>query len=124
MHFSCLGLGPLKVGLFTSILFIFSPPPTELEAAYNKPFMGDAATVFVDCLQRKEDDIQYNHIEVHAKAICVIQSSGTGKSRMLTEVSLCPTARHHMTMFLLGWQTNIHTSHLSSPSKFSRLPPV
>ena len=77
-------------------------PLTELNAAYHKPLFGNAATDFVDChLRRNEDNIQYNNLEVHAKAIWVIQSSGTGKSRMLTEVHLCPTAQHHMTQFLL-----------------------
>ncbi|KIM80231.1 hypothetical protein PILCRDRAFT_9777 [Piloderma croceum F 1598] len=57
----------------------------KVDVAYNKPFVGNAATDFVKFLRGTNDDIQHGKLTVHAKAISVIQSSGMGKSRMLTE---------------------------------------
>lgn len=87
--FACLGLRSLNVSLLTDILYVFSFLLTELGVAYNHPFIGHAAIDFVDFLHRTDENIRYNNVAVYAKAISVIQSSGTGKSRMLTEVRSC-----------------------------------
>ena len=95
-----------------------------LDVAYNTPFIGNAATDFVNFLLRTDEDIRFNNLAIYTKAISVIQSSGTGKSRMLTEVRSCSTARYHLTQLLIGWQPNLYASHLSPQSTFSRLPTV
>ena len=87
----------MNVGLLTDILYVFSLPLTELAVAYNGPFVGNAAIDFVDFLFRTDENIRYNNVAVYAKAISVIQSSGTGKSRMLTEVHSCSTAWYDLT---------------------------
>ena len=75
----------------------------ELMEAYNKPFMRDAATNFIDYLI--EADINDNRIDkpLFFKAVAVVQSSGTGKSRMLTEVCSYVHAGIRGTDILLGW---------------------
>jgi len=49
-------------------------------------FIGDTAFDFVKYLERIDCDERMNKIALYAKAISVVQSSGTGKSRILTEV--------------------------------------
>jgi hypothetical protein len=71
--------------------------PTELDEAYNKPFIGSAAIDFVKFLPDIDDGIQGNTIKAYAKVISVLQSSGTGKSRMLIEVRPYSVDRHHLT---------------------------
>jgi hypothetical protein len=92
--------------------------------AYNTPFVGNAAIDFVTFLHDIDNDILHGKFPAYAKAISVLQSSGTGKSRMLTEVRPYSVGRHHLTESLLGWQIHLHASHLSSPSTFSRLPTI
>ncbi|KAF8726091.1 hypothetical protein AX14_008074 [Amanita brunnescens Koide BX004] len=58
----------------------------KLDTAYSKPFVGNAATDFVKFLNDADNDIQSNKLLAYAKIISVLQSSGMGKSRMLTEV--------------------------------------
>ena len=52
-------------------------------------------------------------LSIYARAISIIQSSGMGKSRLLTEVRLYSIGRHHLTESLLGWQAHLHAPHLS-----------
>ena len=96
----------------------------ELDAAYSKPFLGKTATNFVDFLVETDNDIQRGNLEIYAKAISIVQSSGTGKSRLLTEVRLYSIRRQYSTLYLLGWQTHIHAPHLSPPSIRTRLPAI
>ncbi|KAF8325743.1 hypothetical protein F5887DRAFT_1289437 [Amanita rubescens] len=58
----------------------------QLGVAYSKPFVGNAATDFVKFLHDTDNDIRSNKLLAYAKIISVLQSSGMGKSRMLTEV--------------------------------------
>ncbi|KIM86830.1 hypothetical protein PILCRDRAFT_4708 [Piloderma croceum F 1598] len=58
----------------------------KLDVAYNKPFVGNAATDLIKHLRVDDHDIRCDKLEVYAKAISVLQSSGMGKLRMLTEV--------------------------------------
>jgi len=55
-----------------------------LRDAYNKPFRGKVADDFVDYLIKTDGAM--DHEFTYAKAVAVVQSSGTGKSRMLNEV--------------------------------------
>ena len=86
--------------------------PTVLADAYEQPFIGDAPDVFIKHLTRLEES---RATEVfYAKVVNVIQSSGTGKSRMLSEVGQvfvlsCPTS-----IFSLGGKKCIHPSGLPS----------
>lgn len=59
-----------------------------LHDAYSKPFRGQAAQDFVAFLLKADAEAQRNEKFLYAKMITVVQSSGTGKSRMLTEVRL------------------------------------
>ena len=94
-----------------------------LDATYSMLFLGNTATNFVDSL-KIGNDIHYNNLVIYARAISVLQSSGIGKSHLLTDVSLYSIGRHYLTSFLLGWQIHAHAAHLSLPSKWSRLPAV
>ena len=57
-----------------------------LSEAYNIPFAGNASQEFVRFLRDNDDAVKRHTTNLYAKAISVVQSSGTGKSRMLTEV--------------------------------------
>jgi hypothetical protein len=76
---------------------MFTHCPLELSAAYNRPFLGSTATDFVNSLLKTGDDIQHDSLPIYAKAISILQSSGTGKSRLLTEVRLYSIGKHHLT---------------------------
>jgi len=58
-----------------------------LRDAYTKPFRSTFAEDFLAHLSQLDEDVWRRKISVYAKAIPVVQSSGTGKSRLLTEVS-------------------------------------
>jgi hypothetical protein len=60
--------------------------PTALDVAYTPPFVGTAAADFLEFLHRTDEDIQSDRFVAYAKTISVLQNSGMGKSRMLTEV--------------------------------------
>ena len=68
-----------------------------LDAAYSTPFLGNTAAEFVDSLLKTGDDIRHDSLPIYARAISILQSSGTGKSRLLTEVRLYSIGRHHLT---------------------------
>ena len=68
-----------------------------LDAAYSKPFLGNTATDFVDFLISTGNDIRHDSLPIYARAISIVQSSGTGKSRLLTEVRLYSIGRHYLT---------------------------
>ncbi|KAF8343349.1 hypothetical protein F5887DRAFT_886857, partial [Amanita rubescens] len=58
-----------------------------LGKAYTQQFIGDSATEFIKHLEHADiNDEGSNGRPLYAKVIFVVQSSGTGKSRMLTEV--------------------------------------
>ena len=57
---------------------------TGLAEAYEQPFIGDAADAFIAHLTRLKD-VEREKV-FYAKVVAVVQSSGTGKSRMLSEV--------------------------------------
>jgi hypothetical protein len=57
-----------------------------LRAAYDAEFLGDGATYFLEHLNNMDIDAQAPDTVIYAKAISIVQSSGTGKSRMMTEV--------------------------------------
>jgi hypothetical protein len=67
-----------------------------LDAAYSKPFLGNTATDFVDSLNTG-NDIRHDNLGIYARAISILQSSGMGKSRLLTEVRLYSIDRHYLT---------------------------
>lgn len=67
-----------------------------MSEAYNKPFVGNGALDFVDFLLRSEADVRSGKNLTYAKAVSVLQSSGTGKSRTLTEVC-SPLSSNHVT---------------------------
>ncbi|KAF8327857.1 hypothetical protein F5887DRAFT_924568 [Amanita rubescens] len=59
----------------------------RLGKAYTQQFIGDFATKFIKHIERADlADQTMEERPLYAKAISVVQSSGTGKSRMLTEV--------------------------------------
>lgn len=59
----------------------------RLGEAYAQDFIGDSATDFIECLEQADVEQEGNEKKpLYAKAISVVQSSGTGKSRLLTEV--------------------------------------
>lgn len=74
--------------------------------AYNKPFLGKAAEILIQSLRDYDHEIQHKNEPAYAKAISVLQSSGTGKSRMLTEVSPYSIGGHHLTS---RYQVGRHT---------------
>ena len=57
--------------------------------AYTQYFIGEYATKFINHLEQADGKVDRNELNLYAKAISVVQSSGTGKSRMLTEVRPC-----------------------------------
>ena len=57
--------------------------------AYTQDFVGDSTTKFIKHLEQADGKEDRNELNLYAKAISVVQSSGTGKSRMLTEVCSC-----------------------------------
>jgi len=59
---------------------------TGLAEAYKTKFIGNAAINFVKFIKIFEDGLIFPRYELYGKVIPVVQSSGTGKSRMLTEV--------------------------------------
>jgi hypothetical protein len=74
--------------------------------------MGSAAANLIDYLQAAEDE---SDPCLYAKAISIVQSSGMGKSRMLTEArSFYSSDLRDLTEFVLGWSTRVHPSHLPS----------
>ena len=61
-----------------------------LGKAYKQEFIGDFATEFINHIKQADlTDGKLAGIPLYVKAISVVQSSGTGKSRMLTEVCTC-----------------------------------
>ena len=92
--------------------------------AYSKPFVGNGATDFVKFLHDVDNDIQSNKFLAYTKTISVLQSSGMGKSRMLTEVLPYSIGRKYLTESLLGWQSHLHASHLPPSSKIPGLPTI
>lgn len=68
-----------------------------LDAAYSKPFLGNTAADFVDSLLNTGNDIRHDNLAIYARAISILQSSGMGKSRLLTEVRLYSIGRHYLT---------------------------
>jgi hypothetical protein len=74
-----------------------------LDVAHTTPFVGTAATDFLEFLHRTDEDIQGDKFVAYAKTISVLQSSGMGKSRMLTEVRPFSIDSYHLTKSLLGW---------------------
>ncbi|KAF8510600.1 hypothetical protein JB92DRAFT_2727559 [Gautieria morchelliformis] len=59
---------------------------TELTVAYQTPFLGDAPIFFYKRLLSAEASVKMTTSMLYAKVMPVVQSSGTGKSRMLTEL--------------------------------------
>ncbi|KIL60391.1 hypothetical protein M378DRAFT_26527 [Amanita muscaria Koide BX008] len=57
----------------------------SLSDAYNTPFLGLSAKNFIDYLETVDYEVQLDQIRLYSKSVAVVQSSGTGKSRMLTE---------------------------------------
>jgi len=82
---------------------VFDKSLAGLTKAYGASFIGDTAVDFVNYLERIDDEERTNTKQIYAKAIPVVQSSGTGKSRMLTEVCSVSLLACHATKFLLGW---------------------
>jgi hypothetical protein len=76
---------------------MFPHCPLELSAAYNRPFLGKTATDFVNSLLKTGDNIRRDNLPTYARAIYILQSSGTGKSRLLTEVRIYFMGKHHLT---------------------------
>jgi hypothetical protein len=68
-----------------------------LDAAYRTPFLGNTAADFVNSLRKTDEEIHLGKLPIYARAISVLQSSGMGKSRLLTEVCLYSIGRHHLT---------------------------
>ena len=60
--------------------------PIGLAEAYSTKFVGNAAKEFIDHLERLDEAERANKQVFFFKTISVVQSSGSGKSRMLTEV--------------------------------------
>ena len=87
---------------------------TALTKAYNKPFVGDTAKDLVRYLTFTDLEIITHKNVAYAKAFSVVQSSGTGKSRMLTEVCSGLVLVYYVINFLLGRQIYIHTSDMPS----------
>ena len=84
-----------------------------LKKAYNTPYIGDAAKEFVEYLFTCDYNVRNNRSFYYAKAVPVVQSSGTGKSRMLTEVRLYVPNPAIQLEPVLGWETRLYPSHLS-----------
>jgi len=82
---------------------VFDKSLAGLTKAYGASFIGDTAVDFVKYLERIDDEERTNTKQIYAKVIPVVQSSGTGKSRMLTEVCSVSLLACHATKFLLGW---------------------
>lgn len=61
----------------------------ELVEAYKTPYLGDASRCFCQELLTADENARLRDSPLYAKVMPVVQSSGTGKSRMLTEV--CPS---------------------------------
>ncbi|KAF8329739.1 uncharacterized protein EI90DRAFT_1339440 [Cantharellus anzutake] len=57
-----------------------------LARAYRSPFMGAAPRDFIEHLTQIDKRVVDGLLPIYCKSISVVQSSGTGKSRMLTEV--------------------------------------
>jgi hypothetical protein len=76
---------------------------TVLTTAYNKPFVGDTAKNLIEYFKTTEDELKANEKVAYAKAVTVVQSSGTGKSRMLTEVCSGSILVSSVIKVILGW---------------------
>ena len=71
-----------------------------LGKAYTQQFIGDFSTKFIKHIERADlADETMEERPLYAKAISVVQSSGTGKSRMLTEVCTCFSWQRYATSF-------------------------
>ena len=80
------------------------PFPKELGKAYTGDFIGDSATEFIKHIEQVDAaDDRKEGIPLYAKAISVVQSSGTGKSRMLAEVCTYFGLAMLRYKFPLGW---------------------
>jgi hypothetical protein len=69
-----------KLPLSSILTFSFQ----VLRHAYTQPFRGQNATQFLNYLLETEASVRGGEV-VYAKSVSIVQSSGTGKSRMLTE---------------------------------------
>ena len=96
---------------------MFDKSLAGLTKAYGASFIGDTAVYFVKYLERIDNEERTNKKQLYAKAVPVVQSSGTGKSRMLTEVCSVFLLSCQATKFLLGWETYIYASNLPSPAR-------
>ena len=110
-----------KTYLFSSVLMFYFQ---VLRDAYNKPFRGKVADDFVNYLDKTNGAM--NHQYIYAKAVAIVQSSGTGKSRMLTEVCILLITPPHLDVinFALVRENNFHTPYMPSQSPQTGLPSV
>jgi hypothetical protein len=86
-----------------------------LAEAYNTPYQGKAADDFIQHLKDMDASFTFRGKLLFAKAASVVQTSGTGKSRMLTEVrSLNASFVFVFGDYLpLGRKERFHTTNLS-----------
>jgi hypothetical protein len=84
-----------------------------LAEAYRTDYVGTAATDFIQFIKIFEHGYIYPTHELYAKAVPVVQSSGTGKSRMLTEVGCHISVGYRGSFrFLPGRGNRLHPSYL------------
>src|SRR5258708_6307006 len=90
-----------------------------LHRAYTQPFRGENASQFLKYLVETDARVRSGDV-IYAKTISIVQSSGSGKSRMLTEARFFDFTRPLINM-LIDWEADFHSSHLSSRSYRRRL---
>jgi hypothetical protein len=78
--------------------------PTASVRAWNTTFKGDAATALFNTIS----DLLNPKVVAYARSTCIINSSGTGKSRMVDELS--------MSIITLPMCLRSHGSHGIVPS--------
>jgi hypothetical protein len=91
----------------------------DLRNAYTRPFRGQNATQLLDYLLTTDTSVRGGEV-IYAKSVSIIQSSGTGKSRMLTEARFLSLTRP-LINFSSDWEADLHSSYMSSRSSRLRL---
>jgi hypothetical protein len=90
-----------------------------LHQAYTQQFRGQNATQFLDYLLETDASVRGGQV-IYVKSVSIVQSSGTGKSRMLTEVRFFDFTRLLINLSL-DWEADLHPSYMSLRSSRPRL---
>jgi hypothetical protein len=72
----------------------------RLYGSFVRPYVGEAVDGFFDYLVSNNKKFSQSSRPYYGKYCLIVQSSGTGKSRLLTEVRLMPVFVHSVAQYV------------------------